>query len=606
MRVNALRDVMRRKGIDAFVCPTTDPHCGEYVPAYWQSREWLTGFNGSAGTAVVTLDDARLWTDSRYYIAAAEQLANTPFTLMKASESDTPSIAQWLCGNIHCNNKTIVVGVDGWVWSYSELNEMQETLQSAGIELNEKFDPVSELWSERPTRPLDPIEIHPLKWAGETAVSKLGRLREKMQEAKCDVMIISSLDDIAWTLNIRSNDVHCTPLAVSYLVIYQEKVQLYVDERKVTDEVRAYLDEAGVQIDDYDAFNPEQLHVRCVMLSKANSNFSTVQLLSKEGVKIVDANPVAEMKAIKNEAELEGFRQAMIRDGIALTKFYRQLKTWAATGASDAFPADEPPTELTIDWLLSLCRAEQPGFCGLSFDTIAGYAEHGAIVHYEATAESSKVLERRGLLLLDSGAQYDCGTTDITRTIPLGPLTADERLDYTLVLKGHIALARQHFPEGIAGTQIDALARMHLWNAHCNYGHGTGHGVGSRLSVHEGPHQIRHTWKPYGLRPGMTVTNEPGIYREGQHGVRIENTMYVVEAGESQFGHFCQLAPLTLCPIDIEPIVLQLMTADEVEYLNAYHAYVYTQLAPYIKNQDDRRWLMQACQPIHSSITQKS
>lgn len=586
--MGAMRDAMRRRGIHAFILPSSDPHCGEYVPAHWQSREWISGFNGSAGTAVVTVDDAVLWTDSRYFLAAADQLADTPFSLMREGQKATPSIAQWLVRTLEAGN---VVAADGWVWDYGTLREVKEELEEAGLVLRTDIDLVEELWSDRPTLPLNAVEMQPMEFAGESAAHKLGRIRETMEQAGADHLLLCALDDVAWTCNIRSTDVHCTPMAVAYLLVGRTDAVLYIDNRKLTEAVIASLAAEGIRTAAYeDIRNVSETGGR-FMLSNATCNYALVESLVATGATIIDDNPVARMKAVKNETEIEGFRRAMRRDGVAMVRFYRWLSERMEAGELDSV------TELTVDERLTAERAAQENYRGLSFDTIAAYGEHGAIVHYEATSETASRLEPHGLLLLDSGAQYRDGTTDITRTIPLGPLTAQECMDYTLVLKGHIALATQRFPEGVSGTRIDAFARYALWQEGMDYGHGTGHGVGSYLSVHEGPQGVRHTWKPAGLMPGMTMTNEPGIYREGSHGVRIENTMIVVSDGESDFGRFCHLEALTLCPIDRAPILLSMLSSEEIAYIDAYHARVWEELSPLVEGAD-KKWLRQATLPL--------
>ena len=549
-RVNALRDYMRRNGLSAFIFPSTDPHQGEYVPEHWQTRQWISGFDGSAGTAVVTLSNAALWTDSRYFIAAEEQLKGTPFQLMKDGLAETPSITEWLCNQLAEGE---MVGIDGNVFTTAEIEEMESAFAKAGIKLRTDLDPAETLWTDRPPIPKNKVEIQPLEFAGESAESKIERVRQALREQKAEGLVISQLDEIAWLLNLRGSDVHCNPVFVSYVLLTQNDVTLFIDSEKLDETTENYLKNIGVKVLPYGKPNFE---------SKAS-------------------NPIPTMKSIKNHAEIEGFRRAMIRDGVAMVKFLRWLKPAVEAGKE---------TEISIDKKLTALRAEQNLYRGLSFDTIAAYGPHGAIVHYEATPKSDVQLEPKGLLLLDSGAQYQDGTTDITRTIALGALTDEEKLDYTLVLKGHIRLALTRFPDGISGTQIDALARYAMWQHGINYGHGTGHGVGSYLCVHEGPHQIRHTWKPAPLHAGMTVTNEPGIYRQGKHGVRIENTMIVVEAGETEFGRFLRLEPLTLCPIDLTPIVWEMMTPEEITYLNTYHKKVYDELSPLL-DEEEKEWL---------------
>lgn len=582
-RVETLRDYMRSHGLAAFIFPSTDPHNGEYVPDHWMTRQWISGFNGSAGTAVVTLSQAALWTDSRYFLAAEEQLDGTPYTLMKERVEGTPTMAQWLGSILQAGD---TVGIDGWVNSVESTDCLRSLLQQAGLRLDTTLDPAADLWTARPQIPMNPVEIQPLEYAGETASSKLARIRAQMREAGAEMTIICPLDEIAWITNLRGTDVHCNPVFVAYLTISSTEATLYVAPGKLPPQVKTYLSSEGISTLPYEAL-PGTLAsaVPCTLLIDPQSCNCRVLPPEGKGWKVLRHDSlVAPMKAIKNEAERKGFRQAMLRDGVALVKFLRWLKPAVEAGGQ---------TEMSVDAHLTALRAEQPLYRDISFDTIAGYAHHGAIVHYEATRETDIPLEPRGLLLLDSGAQYQDGTTDITRTIPLGALTPEERTDYTLVLKGHIRLAMAKFPAGTCGTQLDVLARYAMWQHGINFMHGTGHGVGSYLCVHEGPHQIRMNHMPAPLLPGMTVTNEPGIYRAGKHGVRIENTMMVEEYCSGEFGRFLQLVPLTLCPISTEPVIWEMMTADEVEYLNAYHAHVRRELTPLLRG-DDLAWLMEA------------
>lgn len=564
-RVGILREYLQKNGLSAFIFPSTDPHQGEYVPEHWQTRQWISGFDGSAGTAVVTLTDAALWTDSRYFIAAAEQLNGTPFRLMKDGLAETPSITEWLTNQMAngqwpmVNDK--IVGIDGEVFTKAEIEEMQSAFAKAGILLRTDLDPAEALWTDRPPIPKNKVEIQPLELAGESAESKIERVRQSLGEQGEEGIVISQLDEIAWLLNLRGSDVHCNPVFVSYVLLTQNDVTLFIDSEKLDENVKQYLESINVKVRPYG---------RPAFESKA-------------------VNPIPTMKSVKNAAEIAGFRNAMVRDGVAMVKFLHWLKPAVEAGGQ---------TEISIDRKLTALRAEQDLYRGLSFDTIAAYGPHGAIVHYEATPETDAMLEPKGLLLLDSGAQYQDGTTDITRTIALGALTDEERLDYTLVLKGHIRLALTRFPDGISGTQIDALARYAMWQHGINYGHGTGHGVGSYLCVHEGPHQIRHTWKPAPLHAGMTVTNEPGIYRQGKHGVRIENTMLIVEDGETEFGRFLRLEPLTLCPIDLTPVIWEMMTPEEVAYLNTYHKKVCDELSPYLEG-EEKEWLNRQCSMVN-------
>lgn len=589
-RVRTLRAYMREKGLQAFIFPSTDPHCGEYVPEHWMTRQWISGFDGSAGTAVVTLEDAAVWTDSRYFLAAADQLDGTPFRLMKDGLEETPSITEWLEKTSITPRKGETEGavaIDGWVNTMKDVRGLKDELERAGLQLCIVDDPADELWENRPSIPTNPIEIQPLEYAGETCQSKITRLREALQQAGAEGTVVSQLDEIAWLLNLRGTDVHCNPVFVAYLLIEKNKVTLLTNPEKITPEVATYLKENNIYTLSYaditDALKAYKAET--LLLDPNTSNWNLLASLP-ESCKVVEhASLIAPMKAIKNETEIRGFRSAMIRDGVAMVKFLRWLKQ-TMTDCQLSPVNCQLPTEMDVDRKLTALRAEQPLFRDISFDTIAAYGPHGAIVHYEATPETDVKLEPKGLLLLDSGAQYQDGTTDITRTIALGPLTEEEKLDYTLVLKGHIRLALTKFPKGACGTQIDALARYAMWQHGINFLHGTGHGVGSYLNVHEGPHQIRMNYKPAPLLPGMTVTNEPGIYRAGKHGVRIENTMIVKEFKKTEFGEFLQLEPLTLCPIDTTPIIWEMMLPDEIAYLNAYHKRVYEELSPYLSEEE--------------------
>lgn len=579
-RIGRLRQCLREQSLSAFIIPSTDPHSGEYVPDHWKTREWVSGFTGSAGTAVITLDDAALWTDSRYFLQAADQLDGTGIRLMKDRLPDTPSIPEWLGQSL---SPGAVVGVDGWVNTIGETQALREALAQEGLTLRTDYDPVTRLWDDRPALPGTPVSIHPLEYAGVACHEKLAAIREKLLARGADGILLSTLDDIAWTLNLRGKDVHCNPVFVSYLLITSQESILYVHTEKLTTEVKAYLAQEGVNTEDYDDLQEDlrDYPYATLSLDPGRTNEAVRQAVNPLTKVLLEESPVPLMKAVKNEAEIRGFHAAMLRDGVAMVKFLKWLE--------EAVPQGNE-TEMSIDRKLYECRAEQPLFRGISFDTIAGYKEHAAIVHYEATPETDKPLAPEGLLLLDSGAQYADGTTDITRTIALGETTDDERRDYTLVLKGHIGLTRACFPQGTCGTQLDVLARQAMWREGANFLHGTGHGVGAYLNVHEGPHQIRMNHVPTPLRPGMTVTDEPGIYRAGRYGIRTENTLLVVPYRETEFGTFYTFEPLTLCPIDTRPIVRSMLTAEETEWLNAYHRMVYARLSPLL-DEEHRAWL---------------
>ncbi len=581
-RLSALREVMQREHLDAFVFPSTDPHHSEYTPARWKGREWLSGFDGSAGTAVVTMHSAVLWTDSRYFIAAADQLADTEFQLMKIKVASTPTIEEWLGRELQAVNGA-QVGVDGMVTSVEVVETLISRLRrQGGITVRTNFDPLEQIWRDRPPVPADKVVIQPLEFAGESAASKIGRVRQALRGLHADGMLVSALDDVAWTLNLRGSDVHCNPVFVAYLLISSAAATLYINKEKLTPEVEAYLAGQGVQTADYGEVKRglRDYFEYNILLDPVETSYALLQAIRTQQV-VRSASPIPAMKAVKNEAEIKGFRAAMLRDGVAMVKFLRWLKPAVEAGGQ---------TEMSIDRKLTALRAEQPLFRGISFDTIAGYAGHGAIVHYEATPETDAVLEPRGFLLLDSGAQYQDGTTDITRTIPLGELTDEERLVYTLVLKGHIQLELCKFPANVSGTQLDVLARQAMWREGMNFMHGTGHGVGAYLNVHEGPHQIRMEYMPAPLAAGMTVTDEPGIYLQGRFGVRIENTLLITPYLSTPFGDFLQFDSLTLCPIDTAPILKDRLLQEEIDWLNDYHRKVYAELAPHL-DEDERRWL---------------
>lgn len=585
-RIKSLRQQMAAEGISAFIVPSTDPHSGEYVPAHWESRKWISGFTGSAGTAVITLSDGGLWTDSRYFLQAADQLQGSGLTLFKDRLPETPSIAEWLGSVLKTSDK---VGIDGWVNSISEAMQLKKSLQSYGLELVTVDDPFHTLWKDRPSLPLDPPFILPLEYSGEPCKQKIGRIRKVLQEEGAKGLLISALDEIAWVLNMRGTDVHCNPVFVGYLLITADAATLYIHPDKLTAETRSYLTENQIQAKGYSqvAQDLEEYKEENLQLS-GSTNYALYQAASLHSKVLLHDSPVLYMKAIKNETEIAGFHQAMLRDGVAMVNFLCWLEEAVKSGKE---------TEITIDRKLYAFRAAQKDFKGISFDTIAGYQAHGAIVHYEATEETAATLQPEGFLLLDSGAQYLDGTTDITRTISLGPVTEDQKKDYTLILKGFIQLSMAHFPYGTCGTQLDVLARQFIWKAGMNYGHGTGHGVGHFLNVHEGPHQFRMNHMPALLLPGMTVTNEPGVYKAGRYGVRTENTMLIVKDQTTEFGEFYKFEPLTLCPIDLKPLLPELLSPEEKEWLNSYHQQVYTSLSPFL-SQEQKEWLAKATMAV--------
>lgn len=581
-RLAALREEMRREHLSAFIFPSSDPHNSEYVPSRWEGRKWISGFDGSAGTAVVTLHSAALWTDSRYFLAAEEQLAGTEFQLMRERVEGTPSIAEWIATEIE-GAESSEIGVDGMCMNYAECSDLKTDLKhNGGITVRTNLDILDRIWTNRPSVPLNPVSIQPIEYAGESCHDKLGRIRSSLLRRGAGGMLMTQLDDIAWTLNLRGTDVHCTPVFVAWLIVAEEVAVLYIKDEKLSPEVIEYLNAEGVAVDDYDniidALNSYDGYT--LLIDPATTNYTLSQL--RGNFNLVSApSPVPEMKAIKNEVECNGFRNAMQRDGVAMVKFLKWLEEAVPKGCE---------TELSVSAKLRQLRAEQPLFKDESFDTIAGYEEHGAIVHYEPTPDTDVPLRPEGFLLLDSGAQYLDGTTDITRTIQLGKVTDLHRRVYTLVLKGHLSLQNLCFPRGAAGTQLDAVARVAMWREGMNFMHGTGHGVGSYLSVHEGPHQIRQEYRPAPMLEGMTVTDEPGLYLAGKFGVRIENTLLTVPYMTTEFGKFLRFEPLTLCPIDTRPIVVDMLSTEELGVLNAYHKMVYERLSPML-DEEHKAWL---------------
>lgn len=589
LRLARLRELMKREHLSAFIFPSTDAHQSEYVADHWRGREWISGFNGSAGTAVVTMKSAALWTDSRYFLAAEEQLEGTEYQLMRLKIEGTPTIAEWLGKELQ-DVQSPEVGLDGMVNSYNYVKDLSYSLRKlGGITLRTNLDPLEQIWENRPSLPANPVEIQPLEYAGETLVSKVARIRKSLRELHADGMLVSALDDIAWTLNLRGTDVHCNPVFVSYLLIESDKVSLFVDDNKLSLEVKQYLQGNQVSLYNYNKVEKclESYSEYNILLDGDETSYYLWKTVKCQEI-VAAASPIPAMKAVKNKAEIEGYRSAMLKDGVAMVKFLKWLKPAVEAGGQ---------TEISIDEKLTSLRAEQKLFRDISFDTIAGYAQHGAIVHYEATPETDVVLKPEGLILIDSGAQYQDGTTDITRTIALGAVSEEMKHIYTLVLKAHIQLELVKFPDGASGTQLDAVGRECMWREGYNFLHGTGHGVGSYLCVHEGPHQIRMEWMPTPLRAGMTLTDEPGLYLAGKFGVRIENTVLISGYMSTEFGKFLQIEPLTLCPIDTTPIDVDMLLPEEIDWLNAYHHSVYEKLSPFL-DEEEKIWLENATKPI--------
>lgn len=585
-RISSLRNLIQSKGISAYITYSTDPHSGEYVPSHWESRKWISGFTGSAGTVVITLDDGGLWTDSRYFIQAEEQLAGTGLRLFKERMPDIPSIPQWLGCVLKKGDR---VGIDGYTTSLQTVNELKSELSGYGIEVSMIEDPYKTIWSNRPELPDNKPFILEEKYSGESASLKISAIRHYLESSGTDYLFISALDEIAWTLNMRGTDIECNPLFVSYLLISKDEATLYINKEKLTESTIHYLKSHNVRYGNYEDVESELSAISGKKIAMSPSiNFAMYNAASKNNIVRIKPSPVTEYKSIKNQTEIEGFHNAMLRDGVAMVRFL----IWLQKNIKS-----ENLTEISIDKQLYKERSAMENFQGISFETIAGYQEHGAIVHYEADEHSASTLKPEGLLLIDSGAQYLDGTTDITRTVPLGPTTEEQKKDYTLVLKGFIQLAMAEFPKGTCGTQLDVLARLAMWKEGINYGHGTGHGVGHFLNVHEGPHQIRMNNIPALLQPGMTVTNEPGIYRAGKYGIRTENTMLIVPSRETDFGEFYKFEQLTLCPIDTETIITEMLNEEEKNWLNNYHKMVNKKLSALL-TEEERIWLDNATKEV--------
>ena len=586
-RIHALRMAFRPNNIKAFIIPSTDPHLSEYVAPYWMSREWISGFTGSAGTAVILMDKAGLWTDSRYFLQAEKELEGSGITLYKEMLPETPSITKFLCQNLKPGES---VSIDGKMFSVQQVEQMKEDLAPYQLQVNLFGDPLKNIWKDRPSMPDAPAFIYDVKYAGKSCGEKVAAIRTELKKKGIFALFLSSLDEIAWTLNLRGSDVHCNPVIVSYLLVTQDEVVYFISPEKITQEVNEYLQEQQVSLRKYDeaesflnSFTGEN-----ILIDPKKTNYAIYSAINPACKVVRGESPVTLLKAIRNEQEIAGIHHAMQRDGVALVKFLKWLEQSVPSGKE---------TELSVDRKLHEFRAAQPLYMGESFDTIAGYKEHGAIVHYSATEESDVTLQSKGFLLLDSGAQYLDGTTDITRTIALGELTEEEKTDYTLILKGHIALAMAKFPAGTRGAQLDVLARMPIWSHGMNFLHGTGHGVGHFLSVHEGPQSIRMNENPIVLQPGMVTSNEPGVYKAGSHGIRTENLTLVCKDKEGMFGEYFKFETITLCPICKKGIIKEMLTAEEVKWFNDYHQTVYKKLSPSL-NEEEKKWLLEATKAI--------
>jgi len=586
-RLASLRNAMLKAGVSACIIPGTDPHASEYIAECWKERVWISGFNGSAGTAVLTLNKAGLWTDSRYFLQGTEQLTGTGIELMKQGLPETLEIIPWLSDELKAGDK---VGVNPQMFSVNAYAAMKSELKMVGIELT-SIDLLAEVWTERPSLPLNPFFVFNSKYNGKSTTEKLTAVRSELKKARANVFVMSALDDIAWLFNIRGNDVDYNPVVIAYALVEEDKATLFIAPEKLTPETKQYVEKQGVSVAAYTGIYDALKGIsasKAVLIDGAKLNQSLFEAIPSGCAYRNTMSPVFKLKSIKNEVEMAGVRRAMVKDGVALTKFFKWLEENVVSGKL---------TEVSVDKKLYQCRKEQENFIGESFGTIAGYGPHGAIVHYSATEESASVLKPEGLFLLDSGGQYLDGTTDITRTVALGKVTEQQKTDFTLVLKGHIALGTAVFPTGTRGTQLDILARKAMWDLGLNYGHGTGHGVGHFLNVHEGPQSIRMDENPTVLQTGMFMSNEPGLYRTGEYGIRTENLVHIVPAMQTEFGQFLQFETVTLFPIDKNLIAIDMLNEIEKTWLNAYHQKVFDNVSPML-NGSDKIWLENKCRAI--------
>lgn len=581
-KISKLRELMKKKKIDAYIIPSSDPHQSEYVAEHWQSRAWISGFTGSAGTVVVTKDEAGLWTDGRYFIQAEKQLKGSEIKLFKMNIPGYPTYTQWLKDKLE-DGQTL--GLNGKVFSQKDVKKIKKELSAKNIKIEDNHDLISEIWTDRPKLPMSKIFIHDTKYSGKTAKEKLNDVRKEMKKLGVKYYVITSLDDIAWVYNIRGRDVNYNPVVISYALISIDDAYLFVHSEKISEEVREYLNRNGINIAEYDKVgeyvNKNIEKESRVFIDPDKINMWLYNKIPKDCKIVEGTNITTNLKAIKNSVEIENLKNCYIKDGIALVKFLYWLdKNLEKTSITETMISDK----------LEEFRREQKLFIEPSFATIAAYKDHAAMMHYSATEETNYTLQTEGMLLIDSGGQYLDGTTDITRTIILGPVSEEEKTDFTLTLKGHINLIKSRFLYGSTGSNLDVLARFPLWQEGLDYKCGTGHGVGFFLNVHEGPHNISPAQNKVKLEEGMVVTIEPGVYKEGKHGVRIENVVIIKKDIETESGQFMKFETISYCPIDLKGINVNLLDKDEKQWLNNYHKKVYEKLSPYL-NENERKWL---------------
>jgi Xaa-Pro aminopeptidase len=585
-KLQKLRAAMKAHGLAAYVIPSADPHQGEYVADHWKSRVWLSGFTGSAGTVVVTANHAGLWTDSRYFIQAEQQLNGSGFTLHKLGVPHTPEHLEWMKEKLETGSK---VGLDGRLFSVGQIRRMAKNFHDKKIELETGVDLIENSWTDRPQLPQDLVFEHDIKMAGASRKEKLDKVREKMGRA--DYHLVSSLDDIAWLFNLRGRDVECNPVFYAYAIVGKDAAWLFIESGKVPSELKQQLNEDGILVMPYQAledFLKKNSSSKTILLDLSTTNNQVFNAISTESL-IEGDNIVTELKAIKNATEIEHLKKTMARDGAALVRIFRWLEK--------TLDERSVPEAEVAEWLTGF-RKELDNYFGDSFDAIVGYNGNGAIVHYHPMYGTCANIEKSGILLLDSGGQYTDGTTDITRTVALSPPTAAQKVDFTLVLKGMLGLSMAKFPKGTNGVQLDTLARSPIWQHHINFGHGVGHGVGFFLNVHEGPHgfsPVANSPKAAkAVEPGTVTSNEPGIYKAGEYGIRIENLILCVEDVENDFGKFYRFETLTLFPIDLSLVDRNMLTEAERLWINAYHEECYSKISPHL-NEEEKVWLREKC-----------
>lgn len=587
-RLEKLRELMAEKGIDAYIIPTSDPHLSEYLSDHWKARVWISGFTGSAGTVVVTADESGLWTDGRYFIQAEDQLKGSEIKLFKMRMPKVPTVIEWLRDNLE---KGSTVGFNGEVVPHTLIKNMEKEFSKKEIKLEENYDLIGKIWSDRPEKPKSKIFIHDTKYAGKTPKEKLEDVREEMRKYDIDYFLLGSLDDIAWLYNIRGRDVKNNPVVTSYALVSMDKSWLFVDKYKVDGEVEKFLKENGIEIKEY-----KEVRNFIENISKDSTIYIDPDKINRwlyNGIpkecKIVEGmNFTTKLKAIKNDVEIENLKKCYIKDGVALVKFLYWL---------DKNVDKNEITEMSAEEKLESFRKEQELFVEPSFDTIAAYKEHGAMMHYKATEESNYTLKPEGMFLVDSGGQYYDGTTDTTRTIILGPITDEEKRDFTLTLKGLINLSKARFLHGATFSNLDVLARLPLWEIGIDYKCGTGHGIGFFLNVHEGPNNFSQRPTKVVVEEGMVTSIEPGVYKAGKYGIRLENVVVAVKDYENESGQFMKFETLTNCPLDLEGIDVKLLSEEEIKWLNEYHKQVYDNLSPYL-SEEEKEWLKEETKEI--------